>query len=52
LGTKVLVITFFFLYFPSFPLGKSAIASTKKKKMERKETKNQQQQQQKTRKKE
>lgn len=32
MGTKVLVITFFFLYFPSFPLGKSAIASTKKKK--------------------
>ena len=32
MGTKVLVITFFFLYFPSLPLGKSAIASTKKKK--------------------
>ena len=35
MGTKVLVITFFFLYFPSLPLGKSAIASTKKKKRER-----------------
>ena len=39
MGTKVLVITFFFLYFPSLPLGKSAIASTKKKREREKRNK-------------